>query len=323
MRLISITLCVCLCLISVCGRADRTYIQTQRKEQIQRDGKVHLTGCGKPTEPLKVSTFSTNPPFGWTEIVPETGRYTSKGFGVDKIKEITKDLNIYTRAVGFQTDEEAFKAFQSGKIDILVGQYYNPKLRGDGHTYLTPSLFQNVISVVFMKGKEKEVRKFKELIGLKGVVRKDELFYSYIYPLLPKELQIEQVIDSKEAFSKLITGEADYLLASPYSAEAEARRFKINQDIVMTPVPLLGQELFVLYSKNSMCPEYRKSIAKKLKEKKQDTKALSRELINYIDVWGQRFRDDPPLTQELYPNAQEESPIPENNEISKATEEVK
>ena len=96
-----------------------------------------------------------------------------------------------------------------------------------------------------------------------------------------------------------MTGEVDYLLSSPYAAEAEARRFKLNKEIDMVATPLLGQELFVLYSKNSMCPQFQREISQKLREKRQDLNGLKRDLISFIDKWGQRYKDEPPLIDQL------------------------
>ena len=197
--------------------------------------------------------------------------------------------------------------FQAGNVDLIVGMYYDPKMRMAGNTFLMPSVIQNVISVIFMKGKEKKIEKFEDLIGLKGVVRQDERFYNYIRLGLPKELQIEETNDSREAFTKLLTGEADYLLSSPYAAEAEARRFKMNLDIAMIPVPLMGQELFVLNSGNSLCKRYVPEIINKIKEKRQDMNGLKRDLISYINNWGQRFKNDPSLASQINLNQEQKT----------------
>ena len=96
------------------------------------------------------------------------------------MKDIAEELNIAVQAVGYPTDEEMLADFQVGNVDVVVGMYYDPKLRTGGNAFISPSVIQNVISVIFMKVKEKQVEKFEDLVGLKGVVRKDEQFYNYI-----------------------------------------------------------------------------------------------------------------------------------------------
>lgn len=284
------------------------YIETQVREEKKETQKKLLT-CGKNNS-LRISTFTTNPPFAWTEKQEEEGtvRYFAKGYNVDFLKQITDELGIQAKAIGYKTDQEVMKALAAGKVDVVVGVYYDPSLGKLGHILL-PSYLQNLVSVIFMKGKEKEVHSFDDLTGLKGVVRKDEQFYDYVYKMMPPGAEMTQVSSSKEAFTKLLTGEVDYMLASPYSAEAEARRFKMNLDISMLTTPLLGQELFVIYSKQSVCPKYAGMIIQKIKEKRKDMHGLKRNLISYIDSWGQRFKNDPPLADKLGIVPSETEPI--------------
>ena len=202
------------------GLVSAQYIESQRKQQVIIPTPSART-CGEMSGYLKVATFATNPPFGWTE---GTDFYNSNGFGIDLMNKILQELNISHANIGFDSDEEAMHALNIGKIDMIVGVYYDPKIGGLGHRYLIPAFIPNVITVVFLKGKAKQVNDFKDLIGLKGTVRQDEQFYPYIRLSLPSELEITPSFDSREAFTKLLTGEADFMLSSPYAAEAEARR---------------------------------------------------------------------------------------------------
>ena len=289
-----------LMMFSVNAIANSSYIESQKKKE-EKVRTVKIRTCGGEDEPLKIAAFATNPPFSWVERQSdeENAIYEGKGFLIDFMKDIAEELNIAVQAVGYPTDEEMLADFQVGNVDVVVGMYYDPKLRMGGNAFISPSVIQNVISVIFMKGKEKQVEKFEDLVGLKGVVRKDEQFYNYIRLGLPKDLQIEEAEDSREAYTKLLTGEADYFLSSPYAAEAEARRFKMKLDISMLSVPLKGQELFVLYSGKSLCPQYYREIAIKIQEKRQDMNAMKRDLISYINDWGQRFKNTPSLKNQL------------------------
>ena len=272
------------------------YIERQKEKVIAKQ-TAQWRACGESNSALKIATFSTNPPFGWTEV--QEKQLIARGFGIDLVQQIARDKKIFTRTIGFQSDEDMRKAFETGRVDIWIGSYYDPKIRGLGHSYMIPAFIPNVITVIFLKNKARDVKNFDDLKGLKGVVRQDEQFYPYIRMSLPKELDIYETFDSKEAFTKLITGEADYLLSSPYSTEAEARRFKLNQHIKMISTPLMGQELFLVYSKKSMCPEFKKDFMEGLQEKRKDLNALKRSLINFIDTWGQRFKDEPSLIDQL------------------------
>ena len=292
-------LLVC-CVLSFSAMAQFEYIEAQEQKAKAVEQKK-LMKCGKNQQPIRVSTFTTNPPFAWTErqMTMEHYVYHAKGYNVDFLKEIADELNIDMRFVGYKTDEEMIRDFARGNLDIVIGMYYDTANYGKIASTIVPSYMQNLITVVFMKGKEKDIKSFDDLKGLKGVVRTDEHFYDYVYKMMPEGADIVQVSNSKDAFTKLLTGEVDYMLASPYSAEAEARRFKMNLDISMLRVPLLGQELFVMYSKSSQCPQFGRMIAKKIAEKREEMPAMQRKLITYIDNWGQRFKDTPSLREQL------------------------
>ena len=281
--------------------ANSQYVGSQKQKEAEPIIRVQLRQCGLRSSPIKIAALATNPPFSWTETEMQENNvlYTGKGFLIDFMQQILNELNISTQIVGYPTDDKMLADFQIGKVDMVVGMYYDPKIQLGGHAFLNPSIMQNLVSVIFMKGKEKKVEKFEDLVGLKGVVRQDEKFYDYIRLKHTKMLEIQEAIDSKEAFTKLLTGEVDYMLSSPYAAEAEARRFKLNLNIAMSQMPLMGQEFFVLYSGNSLCPQYRQEIAAKIKEKRQDMNAMKRDLISYINNWGQRFKNDPSLVSQL------------------------
>ena len=283
--------------VTVC-RAATSYIESQRPVEPKAVPNLEWHWCGDRDYPLRLATFTTNPPFGWTEKA-EGDTLISRGFGIDFVRNLLNEARIATESVGFASDREAMEALATGAADVYVGGYYDPKQRMAGHTYMIPSLFQNMVSVIFLKGKEKPIAALNDLIGMKGVVRRDEIFYSYIHAIMPSGVRIERVIDSREAFTKLLTGEVDYMLSSPYSAEAEARRFKMNQDIKMVQLPIAGQELFVVFSGRSACPQYGRVLGQLLAKHKPSQDEAVRMLFNYMNEWGERFRDQPSLKESL------------------------
>ena len=298
MKIKKIIILLVVLMTATLGRAATSYIESQRPAEPKESPNVEWHWCGDRDRPLRLTTFTTNPPFGWTER-EENDRLISRGFGIDFVRNLLNEVHIATAAVGFASDREAFEALAMGNADVYVGAYYDPKQRMAGHTYLIPSFFQNMISVIFLKGREKPITSLNDLIGMKGVVRQDEVFYSYIYAMMPQGVQMDRAFDSREAFTKLLTGEVDYMLSSPYSAETEARRFKANQDIQMVQLPIAGQELFVIFSGRSACPQYRRVLSQLLEKHKPNREDAVRMLFNYMNDWGRRFRGQPSLKDVL------------------------
>jgi ABC-type amino acid transport substrate-binding protein len=274
--------------------------QTQEKKEEKKKNEIKFE-CGSHSFPMKIASLSTNPPFGWVDTVKATKLSdpvnVGQGFGVDLIKKVANDLTIAVRPIGFNSYQETLKALNNGSIDLFIGAYYDTRFIRTGNVFVTPSFFKNIIQVVFPAGKEKPVEKFEDLIGLKGVVRTDEEFYPLIYRGLPKELNIRQVSSSQEAFTLLMTGEVDYLLGSPYSAEAEARRFKIENDIVYNEKPLADLEMFLVFSGNSKCLPLRQKIVDQLRIETKDPFSVRNKLVDQINAWGQRFADDKGLLE--------------------------
>lgn len=265
--------------------------------------KINDRQCGGEGNPIRVASFETNPPFGWVDFSEGrfgmSDRYFGNGFAVALFRNIAEANGLFVQPVGFPSYEKALKALAQGEIDVFAGAYYDPHIRQMGNSFVTPSFFQNAIVAVFLKGKEKPIERFEDLIGMKGVVRQDEYFYELMYKGLSKDLTIKQVPNAREAFRLLLTGEADYMLSSPYAAEAEARRFKMNQDIELSERALFGPEMFFVFSLNSDCRNIRSQFSQLIKKEKVHFEDWQRLLVSYIDRWGQRFKDSPSLDEQL------------------------
>ena len=188
---------------------------------------------------------------------------------------------------------------RKGKIDVIVGSYFDQRVLGSGVNLMFPSYFSNPIVPIFLKGKEKPINTWEDLRGLKGVVRQEENIYSLIFNQLPPDLKIEQVSGAKKAFTKLLTGEADYMLTSLYAGEAEVRRYKLLKEIHFPDKALLIPELFFVFSSQSECRAIKKILEPELRKLKENNAEYKQMLITHIDNWGMRFKDEPKLTDML------------------------
>ncbi len=279
------------------------YVEEEVQQKNIKKNKRRREECGY-SRPIRVAGFVTNPPFGWVNVIPSTSpmkpdEYQNNGFAYDLFVKMAKRLGFRTVNVGFLSYAEAITALRQGKIDVLAGSYYDRRSLGVGTNLLFPSYFKNAVVVLFMKGKEKPISSFDDLKGLKGVVGQEEMLYSLFYAQLPKGVQIRQVAGAREAFRSLITGEADYMISSLYAAEAEIRRFKLVDDIAFSNTILLDPELFFVFSSHTDCRSLKPLFQKELEKEKKDERAYMSLLVEYIDKWGLRFKDQPSLFEQL------------------------
>ncbi len=277
----------------------RTYLEEEQKQERRQSLNKNIV-CGVTGRQLRVGGFVTNPPFGWVNVSQNEWRsfYTNDGFSFQLFEKLADKLGVTVKNVGFPSFAEAVLALRKGEIDVLAGAYYDRHVLGVGTKLMFPGYFKNQIIVVFPKGKERTVRSYADLKGQRGVVRQEELIYSLIYQQT-KGLSIEQVFGARKAYTMLLKGEADYLITSLYAAEAETRRFKLIDNLVFTDYALIQPELFFVFSANSPCTRMMPLFAKALEEEQQNQTAYFNYFLTFLDAWGNRFRNEPSLIEQL------------------------
>lgn len=289
-----------LCCFSVTSYAEKKkgYIEGEEVKKVQIKEKQKIS-CGY-SSPIRVAGFVTNPPFGWVTQEPSRQDedrliYVNNGYAYDLFVKMAKNLNFEVQNVGYKSYQDALKDLQRGKIDVVTGVYFNKHNLGVGVNLLYPSFMDNPIVPIFVKGKEKEIKSFSDFEGLKGVVRQEEMIYPIIYRQLPKSVQMQQVSGSKKAFQMLMKGEVDYMLSSLYSAEAEARRFKLLGKLHFSTYALVNPNIFFAFSSVTECQKLKGKFTEELRRLQSDKEGYRKNFIHYIDQWGIDFKDEPAL----------------------------
>ena len=289
-----------LCCFSVTSYAEKKkgYIEGEEVKKVQIKEKQKIS-CGY-SSPIRVAGFVTNPPFGWVTQEPSRQDedrliYVNNGFAYDLFVKMAKNLNFDVQNVGYKSYQDALKDLQRGKIDVVTGVYFNKHNLGVGVNLLYPSFMDNPVVPIFVKGKEKEIKSFDDFEGLKGVVRQEEMIYPIIYRQLPKSVQMKQVSGSKKAFQMLMKGEVDYMLSSLYSAEAEARRFKLIDKLHFSTYALVNPNIFFAFSSVTECQKLKGKFSEELRRLQSDKEGYRKNFIHYIDQWGIDFKDEPAL----------------------------
>ena len=277
----------------------QSVVDVQEPEKPVNIGNIDSQGCGY-TRPLIVAGMIGNPPFGWVERHDErtTKDLESYGLGRLVLDKIREKLGISYTSTGFLSYNRAIAALKRGDIDLLLAAYYRPQDLGTGTTILTPGYFKNVFTVYFKKGKEISITSLTDLDGWKGIVRREENIYPLIHQKLPRGVNLTQISTAKRAFEMLMSGEADYLIGSPYAIEAELRRYKLNDDIIPASQVLLDSNLFFVFTTNSDCWKLKEKFSEALQEEDFSAPKIEEMTRKLIDEWGEKFRDEPGLIEE-------------------------
>lgn len=314
MKQLKIFLCVVLIGFSTLTFAASMVVEEEREEAVVPDMKSK--GCGY-SRPLRVAGMIGNPPFGWVERHDErsTKDLESYGLGRTILDKLQRKLGISYVSTGFPSYNRTISALKRGDIDLLLAAYYRPQDLGRGTTILTPGYFRNVFTAYFKKGKEIPVTSLTDLEGWRGIIRREENVYPLIYQKLPRGINLTQVSTAKRAFEMLMNDEADYLISSPYTAEAELRRYKLNNDIVPASQVLLDSNLFFVFTTNSDCWKLKEKFSEALQEEEFSTPQIEEMVLKLIDEWGEKFRNEPGLIEEeeKTPREQMDAPVAQQN----------
>lgn len=221
------------------------------------------------------------------------------------MKQSLEEIGIVrTKPVVFDRFNDALRAMLHGKADLLFTGYYIDESKS-GLDYIYPAYFGNPFIVLSRKSKKIDVEDVSELKGMKGVVRREEEVESLIRGLLPTDTKLEVVDGPEAAFRMLLSGNADFMITSPYAADAEAKRFKIKDKLHFGSKVVRHIKYFLAFSKMSVCRIYKDKIAQKFNERFKNKAEIEKLIHKYIDIWVKLHADEPPL--EYTPAADDQS----------------
>lgn len=246
--------------------------------------------CGR-SFPIKVATFPSNPPFGWSKRVRDKNgkpAYISEGYGFDVFQALANDLNYQMTSVGFTNYEQALNALITGDVDVLAGVYYNPAMLSSSLNIMMPAYFLNPVTIYFRADNPISARKLEDLVPYKGIIRQEEALYPVLFEQLPKNLDLTPISGSEAAFEAILTGKADYLLGSMYALESEKNRLKLDNLIDHNSHILVNYGLFFAFSPVSQCRKLQPEFSEKLRAFNESEKATSM-MAQADNLWRSYF----------------------------------
>ncbi len=246
---------------------------------------------------LKMSGHIDYAPFSWNEKYEENGRngnYTVfepliNVFETDKEANVEIDRIVYVKDL-----DQILKKVRSGEIDFFMGAYNETEMFKGLHL-LYPAVLYNPVTVFMLPNRINEVSSTEDLKKLKGIRNSKEVFSDFVEKRI-KEYKLTAVDSPYEAFEKLFTREADYLISSYYNGMVEAIKLGLKKQIAPAKQTLWNIPMFIGVSKTSRNREMiSKRITKYLTDK-NNIKSVEQKLQSLITEFEQRYSGVVPPT---------------------------
>ncbi len=136
---------------------------------------------------------------------------------------------------------------RAGKYNMFIGANSDTKLY-KGLELIYPSVISNPIHLITMPDNSSKFKSFEDVKKFKGVACREEYFSDFVLRKL-KEMNITFVDSSYEAYRRLFTGEADFMLGSLYYNRIAASRYGIERYLSFSKKPIWKIPVFLALSK--------------------------------------------------------------------------
>ena len=204
---------------------------------------------GYLTEDLYYTGLPDYPPFS-QYLAEKQGIYSLESAFLKPIKDIAKkyDFKIKDEAMVERASlQTVILDIRSGKSQIFIGAYSDTKLFTGIHL-IYPASVSNPIHVITLPDDQEKIKSSKDLAALRGVISKTEYVSDFVLRKI-KPLNLTFAETPYEAYEKLFTGEADYILGGLYYNRIMASRYGIEQYLAYSKKPLFKIPVFVALSK--------------------------------------------------------------------------
>jgi len=170
---------------------------------------------------------------------------------------------------------------KSGNINLYIGAYANTRLFS-GLDMIFPAAVSNPIHVITLPEMQDKINTLGDLKKLKGIACKTEYFSDFVLRKM-KELNIKFVDKPYDAYERLFTGEADYMLGSIYYNRMMSSKYGIERYLGYSKKPLFKMPMFIAMSKlTPMFSEYMRAFKDEF-NKQEYSIAVKKEIIRIVE----------------------------------------
>ena len=217
----------------------------------------------------------------------------------------------------YMQEVQIFERGEHKEATALFGVYYKD-VPYSNNQYIYPAFFNNDIHVIFTSKNNIQVENKSDLKKYKGIhVAKDELPNNVNQEL--SILGVKEVKDFPEAYENLLTGKADYLIASYYKSLIEAYKLGVRNYIIYSLNPIWKIPMFIRVTPRMARHPQMETLRKYLKSS-QYQKARDDAFEELIEIYRENTRGVIPPTyinEENSVESTDENSANNNNEMEK------
>lgn len=170
---------------------------------------------------------------------------------------------------------------RAGTYQLFIGANSDTKLY-KGLELIYPSIISNPIHVITLPDKQANLKSYNDLKNYRGVASREEYFSDFVLRKL-KEANVKFVDTSYEAYEKLFTDEADFMIGGLYYNKIMSSRYGLERYLAFSRKPLYKTPIFLALSKvMPKLSEYQKAF-QQIFSSPEFANAVKQEIIRIVD----------------------------------------
>ena len=274
--MVMLSLTQTVCAESEAEDEDKTINSMVQREEFLGD-KIHIAGLPE------------FPPFSYYTSIEGKEPCRLHNVFIEPLKEATKDNRLKLIEPYFPNGVEACSnltplilGVRDGDYQLFLGAYADTK-QFSGIEFIYPAVISNPIHILTLEETQKKIKTIADLRKMKGIACKCEYFSDFIMRKM-KDLNIEFVETAYDAYQKIFTGEADYLLGSLYYNRIMSSRYGLERYLASSKKPLFKIPVFMAMSKlTPKLSEYIK-LFQKISTDPQFVRDIKNEILRVVET---------------------------------------
>lgn len=262
---------------------------------------------------LKVVGLPDFPPFS-EYIKNDRGANILKSAFLQPLIRITRKNDIHLKFSVLSEDPDLkmlLLGVRSGDYHVFIGTYTDTKLFS-GMEPLYPAVISNPVHLITLPETQEKIKTYADLKNLRGIASKTEYYSDFVLRKF-KELNISYVDTPYEAYEKIITGQADYMMGGLYYNKIVTSQYGVSDFLAYSKKPLFKIPIFISLSKSTpVLSEYMRVLKEEVSKPEFATE-VKNEIIRIVEEEISKNEGTVPPSFASHLNKSDNTPPPEED----------